>query len=307
VVGEVTIPVDKLKAFSAPKPAVLILKDNQALRGDLSLLASGEWQLASSHGVQVVAENEVEAIFPQEVYDPRSLEHTVAPWKHWRGSSTFGFGTVRGDLQSTTWNLGLNAVHKSPDLPGLTERWRTNFFFNSLFSNTTSSSNQRISANSLTTGLRQDLLFTSNNFVFTLAQLDHIETQSLNLRQTYGAGFGRDVRRGSHTQVSLLGGSTLVTEQYMDGTRRQNMEGLVGEKIGLGLAGRIQLQHFFNFYPNLTSSGQYRFETITTVSTHLFSHFSLNTSIADRYLSQPPDATIQSNELTFTTGFGYSF
>ncbi|HEV2348950.1 MAG TPA: DUF481 domain-containing protein [Terriglobia bacterium] len=307
LVGEVTIPIQKLKSFSAPKPAVVILKDNQALRGKLSLLPSGEWQLAAEHGVRVLPEDAVEAIFPQEVYDPKSLEQTVAPWRNWRGTGTFGFGAVRGQLQSTTWNLGLNAVHKSPDLPGLTERWRTNFFLSSLFSNTQSASNQRISANSLTSGLRQDLLFTASDFVFALAQLDHIETQNLNLRQTYGAGFGRDIKRGSHTQFSLLGGSTLVTEQFYDGARRQNMEGLVGEKIGLGLAGRVQLQHFLNFYPNLTSSGQFRFETITTVSTHLFSHFSFNTSIADRYLSQPPQPTIQSNEVTFTTGLGYSF
>jgi hypothetical protein len=306
--GDVTIPIDKLKSFSVPKAAVVILKkDNQAMRGDLSLLPSGEWQLASEHNVKVFAEDSVEAIYPLEVYEAKSLEQTVAPWRNWKGTGTFGYGTVRGELKSTTWNLGLNAVHKSPDLPGLTERWRTNFFLNSLFSSSESASNQRISNNSLTTGLRQDLLFTSSNFVFGLAQLDHIETQNLYLRQTYGAGFGRDIKRGPHTQFSLLGGSTLVTERYYDGTHRQNMEGLIGEKIGLGLAGRVQLQHFFNFYPNLTSSGQYRFETITTISTHLFSHFSFNTSIADRYLSQPPQPSIQSNEVTFTTGLGYSF
>lgn len=98
-----------------------------------------------------------------------------------------------------------------------------------------------------------------------------------------------------------------MTERYYDGTHRQNMEGLIGEKWGLGIGGRVQFEHFFNFYPNLTSSGQYRFETITSVSTHLFSHFSFNTSVSDRYLSQPPQADSKSNEVTFTTGLGYSF
>jgi Protein of unknown function, DUF481 len=308
VLGEVTIPIAKLKSFSVPKAAVVILKkDNIALRGNLSLLPSGEWQLASEHSVKVLSGDSVEAIYPLEVYETKSLEQTVAPWRNWKGTGTFGFGTVRGDLQSTTWNLGLNAMHKSPDLPGLSERWRTNFFLNSLFSSTKSASNQRISANSLTSGLRQDLLFTPNDFVFGLAQLDHIETQSLYLRQTYGAGFGRDIKHSSHTQFSLLGGSTYVNERYYDGTHRKNMEALIGEKVGLGLSGRVRLQHFFNFYPNLTDTGQYRFETITTVSTHLFSHFSFNTSISDRYLSQPPQPAIQSNEVTFTTGLGYSF
>lgn len=101
--------------------------------------------------------------------------------------------------------LGPTAIHKSPDLPGLTERWRTNFFLNSLFSSTKSASNQTISANSMTTGLRQDFLFTPHDFVFGLAQLDHIETQDLYLRQTYGGGFGRDIIHRSRTQFSLLG------------------------------------------------------------------------------------------------------
>jgi hypothetical protein len=178
---------------------------------------------------------------------------------------------------------------------------------NGLFSTTQSSTNDRIANNSFTSALRQDLLFTSSNFVFTLGQLDHIAAQNLQLRQTYGAGFGRDIKRGSRTQFSVLGGSTLVIEQFQDGTRRENMEGLIGEKLGLGLSSRVRLQHFANFYPNLTASGQFRFETITTLSTHLFSHLSFNTSFADRYLSQPPVASSQSNEVTFTTGLGYNF
>jgi hypothetical protein len=307
IMGEVTIPVQKLKAFSATKPAVVILRDNEVVRGNLSLLPSGEWQVASQTGIKVVPVDVVEAIYTREVYEAKSLESTVAPWRNWRGSASFGYATVQGDLQSTTWNLGMNAVHKSPDLPGLTERWRTNFLLNGLFSNTQSSSKNQIVNNSFTSALRQDLLFTSNDFVFALGQLDHIAAQNLQLRQTYGAGFGRDLRRGSRTQFSLLGGCTLVIEQFHDGTRRENMEGLIGEKLGLGLNGRVRLQHFLNFYPNLTSSGQFRFETITTISTRLFSHLSFNTSFADRYLSQPPVATIKSNEVTFTTGFGYNF
>jgi hypothetical protein len=305
--GEVSIPISKLKLFSVPKNAVVVLKNSQTVRGHLTLLTSGEWQVVSKSGIKVLRADAVEAIFPQEVYEPRSLERTVMPWQNWHGSSNLGATLVRGDLTATTVSLGVNATHKSPDLPGLTERWRTNFVLSGLYSTTQSSPQNKASADSISSGVRQDILFTSSDFVFALAQLDHVQAQNLDLRQTYGAGFGRDIKRSARTQISLLGGATLVSEQFSGGTRRQNPEGLVGEKIGLGLTGRVRLQHSFSFYPSLTSQGQNRFETVTTVSTRLFARLSLDTSLADRFLSQPPIATIQKNEVTFTTGLGFHF
>ncbi len=81
----------------------------------------------------------------------------------------------------------------------------------------------------------------------------------------------------------------------------------MGEKLELGFTGRVRLEHFFSFYPNLTVAGQYRFEAITTVRTRLFSCLSLKGSLVDRFLSRPPVATIQKNEVAFTKGMGVNF
>jgi hypothetical protein len=71
--GEVSVPISKLKPFSVPKNAVVVLKNNQTVRGNLALLSSGEWQVVSKDGIKVLRADAVEAIFPQDVYEPRSL------------------------------------------------------------------------------------------------------------------------------------------------------------------------------------------------------------------------------------------
>jgi hypothetical protein len=304
-IGDVAIPLNKMKSFNSGKNAVVLVKGGQAFNGELSFLESGEWELKKNGGLRQVAADSVEAIYPAEKYQPEVEGRHEVPWRTWKGKGNVGYSLIRGDHDAGTLSVGFNATRRQPDLPGLQEKLRTNFFLNMLFANTRTDG-IRTSANSISSGIRQDFLFTPNNFVFVLAQLDHIQTQSLDLRQTYGGGIGHDLIRSRRAVLNILGGVTFVRENFQTDVNRSNAEALLGEKLSLNLTERINFEHYLNFYPNLTDRGEYRADTTSSLSTRVSSRLSFNTTLTNRFLSNPLPGR-QKHEMVLTTGLAVSF
>lgn len=305
-IGDVTIRLTKVKSFTSTKPAVVLLKGGGTVRGTLTLSDMGDWTVQSGQRTAVNPYHTVEAIYPQEIYEPLSPERTRKPWRNWKGATQFGYSLVRGDLQAGTLSVGINATRRQPDLPGLTEHMRSNFFLTLLYANTQSVGGVRTSANSITTGFRQDYLFSSTNFMFGMAQFDHIQTQSLSLRQSYGVGLGRNVVRKTWLKMNLLGGTTIVNERFETGLNRNAAEGLLEEDIKLGSSPHFSFEHRFSFYKSLTDSAQFRFSSTSTLSTRISARLSLTTGFTDRYLSNPLPEHAR-NELILTTGLAFHF
>ncbi|MBI4166978.1 MAG: DUF481 domain-containing protein [Acidobacteria bacterium] len=303
--GEVSFSISKVQSMNSTRNSAILLKSGDAFRGMLSLLESGAWELKGEDGgVRHVAPGRVLAIYPLQTFYSKAGE-IRRPWQNWQGSSSAGYSLVRGARDAGTLNIGVNAVRREPDLPGQKERFRTNYLLNVLFANTRQDG-VKTSANSVATSLRQDFLFESSNFAFVLGGFEHIQTQSIDLRQTYGAGVGHDLLRGPKVNMQVLGGLTVARTSFANGEIRRDAEGLVGQKVGWKLSDAVGLTHSLDFYPNLSSTGDYRFDTTTTLSTRITSRLSFNTTVADRFLSRPQPGR-QRNELVFTTGLGLRF
>ena len=148
----------------------------------------------------------VAAIIPDKTYSTEGVSAGPAlPWHGWKTQTNFGFSVQQGFQQARTLSAGVNAVRRQPAFAGLTERWRTNFALNILLA-TTESSGVRISANTINRPFRQDYLWGPGKFIFGLGQIDKIQPQDLNLRQTYGGGIGRDLVTKTNLQFSASGG-----------------------------------------------------------------------------------------------------
>lgn len=304
--GLVEIPVEKVDRYSNQEPVVALLKGGRAVRGKLSLDPSGEWRLEASGASLSLEKKTLVAIYPLKVYEPHNPDRRTRPWKSWKGSGSLGYSLARGDNSAGSLAVGLNATRRRPDLPGLAERLRTNYSLQVLLANTTTPAGLRASAASASTTLRQDFLFSQQNFVFALGQIEHIDAQSLNLRQTYGMGLGRDLIRTSRAAISFLGGTTWVTARFVTGDHEENAEGLVGEKLSLLLFDRLGLEHHLSFFPSMTDAGQYRLETVSALRMPIARRLSFDTGITDRYLSQPLVGH-KKNDLVLTMGLGFHF
>lgn len=212
---------------------------------------------------------------------------------------------MRGDQDASTLSVGVNGTRRFPNLPGFNERFRTNYLLTMLFANTRTNG-VRTSANSITTSLRQDYLFSPTDFVFVLGQLEHIQTQSLNLRQTYGGGLGRDVIHRPRLGLQFLSGVTYVREAFQETPVRRNAEALIGEKLSWKVSNGVNLENYLNFYPNLTDPGEYRVDTTSTLGIRISSRLAFNTTVTDRFLTHPLPGR-KRNEVVLTTGLGLSF
>lgn len=306
--GDLTIPMAQVTSFSVSKPAVVVVKDQAPVQGQLELDSSGNWKVTSNGKVQTVTAASADLIMPAEAY--QTLERAPKPWQDWKGSASLGYSVQRGDQQTSSFAASVTAVRERPETPIFERHWRTDYALTTLLSGATQTSStgtaETVTSRTFTTNLRQDYLFTDNNFVFGLVQFDHVGAQGLYLRQTYGGGYGHDLIKTSRTNFSLLGGITYVHEKFFTGLFDSSPQALAGEKLGIQITKRVRLDHDVNFYPDLSNGGRYRFDTATTLSAKLSGKFSLNTGIIDLYLSNPASGSMKNN-VNFTTGIGYSF
>jgi putative salt-induced outer membrane protein YdiY len=305
-VGEVSIALDKVESYASEGAAVVLVKAQKEVRGKLTLLPGGNWQVETTSGQQTVEAKNVEIIYPAKTYDEKGYGHHPKLWQSWNGKGSLGFSQVHGDQSSRTFSLNFNATRRLPVLPELAEHSRTNFFLSALFAKSEDTQGNQVSTNNVSSGIRQDFKITDKNFWFLLAQLDHSSTQSLDLRQTYGGGLGRDLMRRSRMELQALGGVTYVREHFQGAVYNQNAEALAGERFTWKMTQWLSLDHALSFYPNLTNGGNYRFDTMTGLSTKITRRWSFSTSYSDHYLSNPLPGH-RKNEVIITTGVGVSF
>jgi putative salt-induced outer membrane protein YdiY len=292
-------------SFSTEKAAAVVIKgQKQPAEGMLSLESSGDWQVTSGGKSQTIAASSVDVIMPAQAYQTL-VGSEPSLWQAWKGGAGLGYSIQRGNQQTNTLSTTLSAVRERAEAPVFQRHFRTNYTLTVLLAHAAQNGSS-VTSNTFTTNLRQDYLFTPNNFVFGFAEFDHVANQGLYLRQSYGGGYGHDLIKTSRTTFSLLGGLDFVHEKFFTGASDQSAEALAGENLGIQLTKRVRLDHDVNFYPNLSNSGEYRFDTSTTLAARLSNKFSLNTGIIDLYLSNPP-AGNRKNNVTFTTGIGYTF
>jgi uncharacterized protein DUF481 len=75
----------------------------------------------------------------------------------------------------------------------------------------------------------------------------------------------------------------------------------VGEEFDAKLSKRTAFTERFSFYPNLSHTGDYRFQLDSTLSTQVKKWLSWQSTLSDRYISYPP-AGLKANDLLLSTG-----
>ncbi len=303
--GKISIPLSKVKSFAPSKPAVVVRKNKSTATGQLELLPSGDWQVSQNGHAQVVPASQVQIIMPQAAY--KALMAYRAQILHdWKGTANVGYNIQSGNEQADTISANVAAVRERPSTAIFFPHFRTTYSLIMLFSKVEQDGSM-ISSNSLTTSLREDYLFTPDNFVFVSGELDHIQTQGLYLQQMYGAGFGRDIIHTSRTVFSVLGGISYIGQRfYTGGPEQQNAEALLGESLSFALSKRLQLVHSLTFNPLITDLGQYNFQTNSSLIFKLSARFTANLSLVDDYLSNPTPGN-HSNNVALTAGLGIVF
>jgi len=148
-----------------------------------------------------------------------------------------------------------------------------------------------------------------NSFVAVLSDFLHSSRQDLNLRTTLGGGYGRYLKRTTHSHRAWMGGVVYPHESF--GTTSgslsgQNMEAVLGLQYNYVRFNFGEFESQVRTCPGLTDSGHVRLTTSNSLTIKLRNNFHLLFRFWDNFDSRPP-VTARRNELGTSSGIGWSF
>jgi hypothetical protein len=137
------------------------------------------------------------------------------------------------------------------------------------------------------------------------------------LRSVVGGGFGYHVIKTKNTTFDVFGGgdfdqdffgaiAATATTPAIPAVTRKNGEVDLGETFNAKINNRTTITEQFSLFPNVSSTGSYRFQFDTTAATKLKYWLSWQVTYSDRYLSDPL-AGFKKNDLLLSTGVRLTF
>lgn len=312
--GDVTVQFDAITQLTTDKELHVTTADKKTIVGpvttsdgkiEVATKAAGTVEVAPAK--VVLMRNDAE----QETYD-KSLHPGLL--HGWNGGVSVGFSLARGNSEATNLALAINAVHP-------TENDATTIYLTSLDTNNQLATPSTV-ADLITAGIRYDHNLNPRLFAFVAADFMSNALQDLDLRGMYGGGLGVHAIKSDNTTLDLLAGLNYTHETYSNGTvltpptvpLTYSSYGVTNRFLALTLGDQLMLKagkstvvtQKFDFYPNLSETGEYQGEFDLGTVTKIGKRLGWQNQFSDIYVSNPPIGT-KKNDLILTTGLNFSF
>jgi len=313
--GDVTIKWDAISAISSDQDLNLTLKDGKRLEGKVSTtdstvsVAGGPPASAGSTSKDaiVAVRNDAE----QKTFDEQA-EKMAHPklYYFWSGVFDTGLALTRGNSSTASYTLDGNAVRETP-------RDKLTLFATYIYASDDTTPPSRTTANAIRSGFRGDLNLSPRVFVFALANFETNELQHLDLRQLYGGGFGYHVIKTDRTVFDVFGGFNYDRDEFgtytlvnptppppltiIPASTLNSAEALIGEEFDCKFNKKSLFTERFSFFPNISHTGDYRFQFDSALATQLKNWLSWQFTVSDHYISYPPPG-LKGNDLILSTG-----
>lgn len=313
--GDVTIQWDAITSIESTDSIHLTLKDGTRLSGKVTT-QDGKFVVAGAPaGAPPAAAKEtivaVRNDAEQRKYDMQT-ERIAHPkfYYFWSGFFDTGLALTRGNSETASFTMSTKEVRETP-------RDKITVYGDYIFANNNSVPPSVTTANALDAGLRGDLNIRPRLFVFATTDFQTNELQHLDLRSVFGGGFGYHVLKTPATTFDIFGGITYDHDSFgsyqvanptpppafnvVPSSSQTSAEALVGEEFDKKLSSRSTLAERFSFFPNLSHTGDYRFQLDSNIATKVKTWLSWQVTLSDRYISYPP-VTLKANDLLLSTG-----
>jgi len=298
----VTIKRDYVQQIESSQSLYLGTKGGQVIVGPVTTSDHKLAVTTKESGSVAVAKADVTSL--RNADEEKKAEAALERLQHprladlWTGSLDTGLGLVRGNSESSNFTFGLNAVRA-------TTRDRITYYTTSAFARSTAKGVTATTAQSIAGGVRYDLNVSDKSFAFGTVDLFNDRFQDLDLRTVAGAGGGYHAIKNARTTLDLLVGGTFNRE-FFTTFNRSSAEVLLGESFTHKLFASSAFNEALFFYPNLSSTGNYRSTFSLGLVTKLTKFLSWQTSFNDYYLSDPPPGK-KTNDLLLSTGLRLTF
>ncbi len=307
--GEVTIDWANIVSFAADKPVVLTLKDDKKVTGtvarkDDKLIATTE----SGANVEL-ARADVTAVRPVAAQTAFEVQERRAQrpefLDRYSGFADFGFASTTGNAQQQT-------IATNGQLVRTSAKDKLTLRFNQIFATTSTTGPRQTTAQAIRGGWAYQRNITSRLFGNVFNDYDYDRFLLLDLRFVFGGGLGYNVIKTDRTLLTVGGGGAYNRESFAENpaesrvafTRSQG-EVYFNQEFTHKLNDAFNLFERFGFYPNLTNTGDYRFNFDAGAAARIYKSISLQASFSSRFLSNPP-AGRQQNDTILSTGVRYT-
>lgn len=312
--GDVNIQWDAVTGIVSSQTLHLALKDGQTIVGTVAT-SDGKFAVATKEAGPVVAAKdaviEVRNDAEQKAYDDQ-IERLRHPHltDFWSGLLDTGLSLTRGNSQSLTFTLSGKAAR-------VTDRDKISVYSTAIYTDSAVNGVTSTTAHAIRGGIRGDLNVSDRLFIFGFTDFEYDQFQDLDLRNVLGGGLGYHVidtkatifdvfAGGSYNQTFYGALAATATQPAMPATTSKTGEIVLGETFNTKVNNRTTLTEQFSLYPNLSNTGNYRFQFDTSASTKLKNWLSWQVTFSDRYLSNPLPG-FKTNDLLLSTGVRLTF
>jgi hypothetical protein len=325
VVGEVTIPADKVQQLRSNGNFVVIRKDERITRSSKQpgsmTFHDGSITVADLKGrAETVTTKDLGHIIDKETYTKEVLSNP-GPFQRWSGSITGGSTVVSATTLAKTYTIGVNLIRAIPAVAYLNRRTRTTFdlleTFNKLtepvIPQTVPPSPPAVTRTHIFhTAFEHNRYFTPKVYTLGGVTFDHNSTQGLDLQQAYGAGIGATLIEDEVQQLDLKGDLHYMRQNFVQfpppeiSTPTQNLIGSTfAETYRRALPGKIALTQSINYTQSWNNTHVYSFVGAVGLMMPFYHRFSLSVNTLNTYLNDPA-AGFKNNSFQFVTGVTYT-
>jgi putative salt-induced outer membrane protein len=301
--GEVTVQWAAVDTISSTQTLHVGLKDGQTIVGTV-VPNEGKVQLqtrdagpilTTKDSILVIRSDKEQAAYDLELDRLRHPHLT----DYWGGFFDTGLSTTKGNSDTLSFVLGAKAVRAAPSD-------KITVYANSIFAKNSATGASVTTAHAIAGGIRGDMNLKPRLYAFGFTDFEFDQFQKLDLRNVLGGGIGYHVVKTQHTVFDVFGGGAYDQAFYSTGVSLKSAEVLVGEELSYQISSRSSLSERFQFFPNLSSTGQYRTTFDSTVTTRINNWLNWQASFGDRYVSNPIPG-IKKNDLLLTTGLRLTY
>jgi small nuclear ribonucleoprotein (snRNP)-like protein len=312
--GDVTIKWDVVTAIVSSQPLHIILSDGRVIVGRVTT-TDGTLEIATDSGTVPAAHDAVKAIRDNatqaeidRLQHPRLLDY-------WSGLFDLGLSVTEGNSSTTALTIAGKASRVVP-------KNKLTLYYTQVYSKDSRESPPVTTANAIHGGVRDEFNLNATIYAFGFTDFDKDALQHLDIRNVLGGGLGYHLINTKKTQFDVFGGGSFNQEYFASYTianpapppvllfepsqSRHSAEIVAGESLSTKLGPRTTVSEQLSFFPNLSSTGEYRVTFDANAVTKLKTWLGWQTTFSERYISDPPFG-LKGNDLLLSTGLRLTF
>ncbi len=312
--GDVTVKWDAITTIVSSQPLHIMLSDGRVIVGRVST-TDGILEIATDGGTVPAAHDAVKAIRDNATQaEIDRLQHPRLR-DYWSGLFDLGLSLTEGNSSTAALTIAGKASRVVP-------KNKLTLYYTEVYSRDSNESPALTTANAIHAGVRDEFNLKPRVYAFAFTDFDEDALQHLDLRNVIGGGLGYHVINTKKTQFDVFGGGSFNQEYFASYTianpapppvllfepsqSRHSAEIVAGESLSTKLGPRTTVSEQLSFFPNLSSTGEYRVTFDANAVTKLKTWLGWQITLSDRYISDPPFG-LKGNDLLLSTGLRLTF